>query len=435
MGPYRHLATLWTAGRRLTAAGILPLWIGSHLVGCGWGWHGLHWVAPRSAHWPVTLGVTGVAAGALALLLWPTPRTVRRLVWTVLVLLLVGEVWLGRNPPEPPAEVVLLPDESGFTARLHQPHHYTLFQPRPDLRTPDGLVHNRLGFRDARPLLPDPTAIRLVFMGGPTVYGAVTRDNREMFPASLEQRLNDTHRAELDGRHFEVINAGMVNATSAETLLRLIFAVSEVRPAVVAIQLGISDAWPRVASDDQFGDFRQMRKLYGHGRVCQPRLSMADSLARALIHRSVLLDRWLGPAIPGEPLLEMTNHTNTGKVGRLARNPPIHFERNLRYALAVVRAMGAQPLLIGDPVPAGLPDGIYRRAVPEHNAVMARLARAEGVPYLDLEEALPLTDDIRLMDKYLNADGERRKAGVLYRFLRDQGVIDGLLARTTTSAP
>lgn len=417
---------------RLGAVGLLlALWLGSFFVGCGWGWLGLlHRQSPGGEHLVLTLAITGLPVAAMTYLLWPGVSRGRRLVWRGLALLLVAEVVLRFVPSTPSDEVVLLPGETSFTARLHEPHHYSLYQPRPNIHTPDGLIHNRFGFRDARPLNPDSSAIRLVFLGGPTVYGAVTRDNRQLFTSQLEARLNAVYRKELGGRHFEVINAGMTNATSAETLLRLIFSASEVQPALVAVQLGVSDSWPRTASDDYFGDFRQMRKRYSHGRVCDLRLTLIDSVTRALIYRSALLDRLFGNLIPGEPLLQMTNHNNSGQLRRLKTNPPIFYERNLRYMVALIRTMGAEPLLVGDPLPVD-PKWVspYQGIVREHNAVMARIGLDEKTPFLDLATALPLTDDIRLRDKYLNAEGQRRQAELLLGFLRQEHVIERLLKR------
>lgn len=416
--------------RRAVAMLILLLWAGSFFIGCGWGWHGLNWQAPKSGHEWITIGLTGGLATLAALLSGLGSAHRRRVVWSVLLLLIAAEALSRMFPPALGNEVTLLPGESAFTARLHQPNHYTLFEPRPNLHTPDGLIHNRFGFRDARPLAPDPTAIRLVFIGGPTVYGAMTRDNRDLFTHHLEELLNANYGSELGGRHFEVVNAGMANATSAETLLRLIFAVSEVKPDLVAIQLGGSDAWPRVASDDSFSDFRQMRKRYSHGQVCQPQLTVADSFARALVYRSALLNRLLGTYLPGEPLLEMTNHNNTGKIQRLKDHPPVYFERNVRYMLSLIRTMGAKALLVGDPIPVGpRADGLYQRAVPEHNAVMSKLGLEEKVPFLNLGTELPLTDDIRIGEKYLNTVGQDRKATLLFVALRDHGIIKELMAK------
>jgi hypothetical protein len=212
-------------------------------------------------------------------------------------------------------------------------------------------------------------------------------------------------------------------------LLRQIFAVSELRPALIAIQAGICDAWPRIIGDDYRGDYGKIRKRYGHGPILLTMASVAESLARALIWRSALLNRWLGWRVPAESLLSMTNRANAGRGDRLARNPPVYFERNLRYMLALTREMGALPLLIGDPIPVGRsPDGLYQRAVPEHNAVMARLASERQVAFLDLGAALPLTDDIRDQDKYLNQAGQQRLAGLLFDVLEQSGLTERLLA-------
>jgi lysophospholipase L1-like esterase len=417
--------------RPFAAVAVGLAWIASFFLGCGWGWHGLHPLTPVSAPGGWTLLLTGLPALGFALWLWPTtPAVVDRTLAALLILLLLGEGYSHWRPPQPSPEITLLPSESAYNSRLYQPHHYTLFEPIPDIHTADGYVHNRLGFRDARPLHPDPTAIRLVVIGGPTVHGSLTRDNNELFTAQLERRLNDRYRDRLAGRHFEVINAGMADVTSAETLLRLIFAVSEIQPDLVAIQLGVSDTWPRVSSDDYRGDFRQIRKRWSHGRICAPKLSLADDLAQALVYRSALLNRWLGDRLPAEPLLEVTNHNNSGKIERLKTNPPTYYERHLRYMLAIIKSMGAEAWLIGDVLPVGKkPDGLYQRAVPEHNAVMARLAAETGTPFLDLATALPLTDDIRQMDKYLNAEGHRRQAELMENYLATQEGIEQFLNR------
>ncbi|MGZ5000896.1 MAG: SGNH/GDSL hydrolase family protein [Methylomonas sp.] len=412
---------------------ILAIWGLTFITAPGGRWFGLRPFRPRSSHWLITLIITGSIAAGIAILIWPHAPG-QRTILGIIGLLMLGELFKRRFPEAPSRQVTLSAEKSLYTSRLYQPHHYTLFEPRPNIRSAEGLEHNRYGFRDRRLLEPDPNAIRLVFMGGPTVYGITIQDNNQLFTHLLEERLNEAYRDRLESRHFEVINAGMANATSAEMLLRLIFAVSEIRPALVAIQAGICDTWPRVASDDYFGDFRQIRKRYGHGPLLQPRLSVADSLARALIWRSALLDGWLGNVIPAEPLLEMTNHSNTGRRDRLATNPPHYFERNLDYMLALNQAMGARSLLIGDQIPVdATPDNLYGRAVPEHHAVMAGLAERRRVPYFDLASALPLSDDIRERDKYLNAEGQRRLAEQFFNFLLHEELVETLLLTKNSS--
>lgn len=417
---------------RLLALALIPIWLLLFMTAPGgrrrW-LFGLRRFRPRSDHWGITLALTAAPMGTLALLLWPEAPG-KGLVLLILLLLLVWELALRVHPPKPNPQVDLSAEETLFTSRLHQPHHYTLFEPRPDIHSAQGLAHNRWGFRDHRPLAPDAQAIRLVFLGGAVLYGATTPDNAALFTRHLEDRLNTAYRERLGGRRFEVINAAMADATSAEMLLRQIFAVFEIQPALVAVQVGHSEIWTRTVSDDYFGDFRQLRKRYGHGRLLQPRTSVADSLARALIWRSALLNHAFGAWVPAESLLEMNNRDNTGQPARLKKNPPIYLERNLRYILTLNQEMGALSLLLGNWLPKdGRPGSSYHLAIPEHNALMERIAKTRRVPFLDVETGLPLTEDICEQRKFLNLAGQQRLADLLFHFLVQSGLIEALLAR------
>lgn len=388
---------------------------------------GLRRFRPHSTHWPISIGVSTGVVIPTVWLIWPDLPGKEALLM-ILAFLIAAELALRCFPPKPGALVDLSSEENLFTSRLYQPHHYTLFEPRPNIHTAAGLAHNRWGFRDHRSLEPDAQAIRLVFLGGAVMYGATTRDNAALFTRHLENRLNAAYQEQLNGRRFEVINAAMADATSAEMLLRQIFAVSEIHPTLVAIQIGHSEIWTRTVSDDYFGDFRQLRKPYGHGRLLQPRMSVADSLTRAFIWRSALLNSILGSRVPAENLLELNNRDNTGHPARLQKNPPIYLERNLRYILTLNQEMGARSLLIGNQLPKNVCSGSsYHLAIPEHNALMARIAQERQVPFFDLEAALPLTDEVSELSKYLNFAGQQRLAELLFEFLSQAGLIDALL--------
>ena len=396
---------------------------------------GLRRYRPKSDHWAVTLGLMAALTLTPTWLLWPGAPGKGWMVAGLLALL-AGELALRLRPPRARREIELAAEENLYNSRLYQPHHYTLFEPRPDIHAAGGLAHNRLGLRDHRPLQPDPRAIRLVFLGGPVVYGVTTRDNAAVFTSLLEERLNRAYRDRLGERTFEVINAGMANATTAEMLLRQIFAVSELQPALIALQAGICDTWPRIIGDEYRSDFGGMRKRWSHGPLLLPTVSVAESLARGLVWRSALLNRWLGRRVPAESLLNLTNRANRGRGDRLAQKPPVYFERNLRYMLALTREMGALSLLIGDPIPVGhSPEGLYQRVVPGHNAVMARLAAERRIPFLELGVALPLTDDIRDNDKYLNQAGQQRLAALLFDELEQSGLVERLLTGHDAAEP
>jgi hypothetical protein len=92
--------------------------------------------------------------------------------------------------------------------------------------------------------------------------------------------------------------------------------------------------------------------------------------------------------------------------------------------------MGALALLVGDPIPVSQSvDGLYQLAVPENNSTMSKLALEEKVPFLNLGIELPLSQDIRVSDKYLNAAGQNKEADLLFVALEKQGLIKALLAK------
>ncbi len=64
---------------------------------------------------------------------------------------------------------------------------------------------------------------------------------------------------------------------------------------------------------------------------------------------------------------------------------------------------------------------------------MADLAKRRGVPYFDLASALPLSDDICELGKYLNAEVQRRLAEQFINFLQHEQLIGTLLLQENHS--
>jgi hypothetical protein len=179
-----------------------------------------------------------------------------------------------------------MPKDQGEES-VYVPHHYTLYNPRPNLKLPDGTMHNNLGMRDNRDFPKNDGAIRIVFIGGSTTYTINILDNRQIFSYRLETLLNDHYQKLFPGIRIQVINAGMGGATSAENMLRLIFFVSELDPDLVVIQHGLNDVWPRMYGTIQ-SDFSNYRKRWGAPNYFL-RHSIAYGFIRRAIDNSVLL--------------------------------------------------------------------------------------------------------------------------------------------------
>ncbi len=310
---------------------------------------------------------------------------------------------------------------------VYSPHHYALYIPDPFVSRADGLRHNRLGFRDDRPLAPDPDAIRIVFLGGSSTYTSEIRDNEKIFSRGLERRLNEHFAARLEGRRVEVVNAGMGGATSAENLIRLAFFVSEIEPDLLIVQHGVNDLWPRMVGSIQ-SDYGNYRRRWRAPSVFREH-SMAHAATLWLMRLSMLGSFVANRSGMGEPhhLYAYTNREDQGPPRRenAERNDARYFERNTRYMIALAREMGAQVLLAT--APTGEQAGDFYELVPEHNALTRKIALEEGVAFFDYA-AVMATDTHHMPDGiHVSQAGSDLKRDLYFDHLIGSGLVEALI--------
>lgn len=312
---------------------------------------------------------------------------------------------------------------------IYSPHHYALYIPDPLLSRPDGLRHNHLGFRDERPLAPDPDAFRIVFLGGSSTYTDRIHDNEKIFSSGLERLLNEHFASRLEGRRVEVVNAGMGGATSAENLIRLVFFVSEIEPDLLIIQQGVNDVWPRMVGSIQ-SDYGNYRRRWRAPSVFREH-SMAHAATLWLLRLSMLGSFVVNRSGMGEPhhLYAYTNREDQGPArGENAeRNDARYFERNTRYMIALAREMGARVLLAT--APTGAQAGNFHKLVPEHNALTQAIAKDEDTAFFDYA-AVMATDDHHMPDGiHVSQAGSDLKRDLYFDYLIESGLVEGLIQR------
>jgi len=334
---------------------------------------------------------------------------------------------------------------------VYVPHHYTLYNLRPHYSTSEGTHHNRLGLRDQRDLYSKNQVIRIVFIGGSTTYTIGIKDNSEIFSYGLEQRLNEYYKDALENYRIEVVNAGMGGATSAENLLRLIFFVSQISPDLVVIQHGLNDVWPRTRANLQ-SDFSNYRKSWSRPQskkirsapplfsIDRPMISaLTLSLTRKSVFLAFILKRVDYSNPKKNPYAEEDDHPNVLSIGRLVvrkdvekniayldRNSPEYFERNTRYMVAICRSMGAQILLATEAYSAKA--GKTRNlAMPEHNGLLARIAKEEQVIFYDFDKEM-LKDKLHMPDgRHVSQVGSDLKRDLFFGYFIKQDIIPQLL--------
>jgi len=339
------------------------------------------------------------------------------------------------------------PDNLGLES-VYVPHHYTLYNLRPNFSTPEDTRHNRLGLRDHRDLYAEDKVLRIVFIGGSTTYTVYIKDNAQIFSSKLEQRLNEFYKDSLDDYYIQVINAGMPGATSAENLQRLIFFVSEIQPDLVVINHGLNDILPRMQGIIQ-SDFSNYRKSWGlpkpkeqlKSELFPPYRPIMGALLMNFVKHSVFLTYIAKRVGSSVPMYENTHdgssevlhinalvvrHDIPSKIESIYHNSPRYFERNTRYMIAICRMMNAQVLLVTEPFTkkAGKVRVI---AMPEHNALLAKIAQEEDVLFYDFANQMSKDDEHLLDGRHVNQQGSDLKRDLLFKYFVEREIIPGLL--------
>jgi lysophospholipase L1-like esterase len=327
------------------------------------------------------------------------------------------------------------------------PHYYTLYNLRPNFSTTKGTIHNNIGLRDHRNFPAKKHCIRIVFIGGSTTYTIGIKNNTQIFSYALEQRLNTYYHDKFAGYEIQVINAGMGGATSAENLLRLIFFVSEISPDLVVIQHGLNDIWTRATKVPIKSDFSNYRKgwdrLERKNSLFSKNRPILIALTLTGLQKSMFLVyvfKRLGYLLPNynyhDP--DQENNNNTLAIGTLVsrsdvkrdvkyleQNGTKYFARNTRYMIAICRAIGSQVLLVTEPYTkkAGESRNI---AMPDHNALLAKIARDENVLFYDFAQEM-IKDDAHMPDgRHMSQIGSDLKSDLFFQYFVNDEIIPQL---------
>ena len=320
---------------------------------------------------------------------------------------------------------------------LFEPHHYSLYNLNPRVHNAEGLYHNSLGLRDHREFAKDPTAIRIVVIGGSTTYTYRVRENEKIYSYGLERLLNEHYKDKLAGRHIEVINAGMSDATSAENVVRMIYFVSELDPDLVVIQHGFNDVFPRARRATISTDYHEHRKMWSEPDV----FTFDDSIAYTLTDRvsqwSVITRYVTLRAGLTQPIALGYYITRPGRDGEakdnLERNDTRFFERNTRMMIALANEMGAETMLVTVPITERAGKGATI-AVPQHNALLKDIAGDTGSWFFDFEKLMN-KDEAHMPDGcHVSELGSDLKRDLFYDHFVQANIVEQLSARHHAAA-
>jgi lysophospholipase L1-like esterase len=313
----------------------------------------------------------------------------------------------------------------------YQAHQYEGYILRPGWVSEDGLDRvNSFGYRGAEIEIPKPDGVfRIIALGGSTTYSTSIRDWRDAYPAQLERVL----REEYGYTNVEVINGGVGDHNSWESLVNLEFRALDLEPDLVILYQNTNDVDARLVPPDTYrGDNSGLRKPWDAEamrratawpmrvpsvlwRIAGVNFGWLD--AEYLDLRAVIKKPCSGAkAVPG--CLGMTPEE------ALEANPPIYYERNVRDIVAVARANGAEVLLLSWAYSTNFPyRPYYETAWVEHNQVIRRLADELDTYFYDLEATMPPDDKYWTDGRHMTIEGDHVRAELIAAYLDEAGAI------------
>ena len=267
---------------------------------------------------------------------------------------------------------------------LYYAHPYISYDMKPGYAIP-GVTINSLGFRGAEFAAKKPAGTyRIVALGGSTTYGTQLTDEHT-YPFLLEREL----RQQLQSNRIEVINAGLVSATSAESLARFLLRVVGLEPDLVIFYEGYNDLPPRMFegySDDyyHFRKFPQNRDSFW-SRLLTYRVAAAGFAARLHYPNVTLLsETWKFENLPAGAEARIANFDRTS---------PAVYERNLSYMIDIAKARQIPFVLatfaFNDAVPNwndDMPDPLWSKGIGQHNDIVRSLADRHRLPVVPFHE-------------------------------------------------
>jgi len=350
-----------------------------------------------------------------------------------------ARIWLNHfATPEQSMEYVLYTDLDDQQIRW-SPHHYLNYYLTPGYSR--GLTyHNTLGYRDREFRVKKQAGrYRIVALGGSSTYTSEVEDNRKTFTAQLERILvNEYHY-----RRIEVINAGVPDYTSWESLINLEFRVLDLEPDLVIIYHGTNDVHARFVVPTAYkGDNSGKRKrwqpipvpLLDHSTVLRIIRRNLGLSRQAHVGLFVDAPSYIGPGAPSA-----TNATSYDEYVMLKKNRPIYFRRNLTSMVAIAKADGREIILSTWAHSPYFDDyastGYYQLGFKENNQVVREVAEGNDVPLFDFVKVM-LKDKRYWADgRHVNEAGALLKAKLFADFIHKSRIISANQMNSTMREP
>jgi lysophospholipase L1-like esterase len=294
---------------------------------------------------------------------------------------------------------------------LYYSHPYISYDMKPGYGIPGEVTINPLGFRGEEfSAVKPPGVYRIVALGGSTTYGIGLNDD-ETYPYYLQKEL----RKRLGTDKIEVINAGLVSATSAETLSRFLLKILPLEPDMVILYEGYNDLPPRMFNgfSDDYYNFRKNPQNHFSWLSQSLLYRAAASGLKASLHypnMTLLSEIWKFENMPQDDSKKIANFNSTTNAV---------YERNLDYIIALAKAKNITVVLstfvFDDDSPNWnnyMPDELWGKGIGQNNEAIQELAGKYNLPLIDLYSYGLEHKNIFHDSIHLTAEGDEEMADV-----------------------
>ena len=292
---------------------------------------------------------------------------------------------------------------------LYYAHPYFSYAMKPDVK---GKTNN-LGFRGKDVSIEKSEGVyRIVCIGGSTTYGSRNPDDYT-YPKLLEGEFNKR-----GGKKVEVINAGLVNSTTAETLHRLCSEIIPLSPDLVIIYHGFNDLIPRIA-DNFRADYSHFRRI-----PLKPWYGLYGSLnhfytirfIKWVLKKDINLNDYLF-AYKNIPKSENQRRANFYKNG--AR----YFKYNMELMVKILLANDIKVIIPTFAYCRGnkdgwvkiFPDGLWEIGIAQNNEVIREIVKKYNLPEAPFYEFCLHRPELFSGQIHMNNTGSVEQARFLYK--------------------
>lgn len=288
---------------------------------------------------------------------------------------------------------------------------------------------NSLGFRGPELEKRDARTFRIACLGGSTVEGCLP--DPDHWPGLVGERLRKTY----SDRRIEIINAGVSNYASTDTLVRFVLQVLPLQPDCVVVYDGVNDLFA-LGADGLKNDFSHIRKrlppIPTPFDYC-PKWFEKSALFVCL--RRMASDLWF----------HRTNNLVMLTIQDFTRSDPHSmagreiFRRNLMDLAFLCRGYGIRLILCTfnqytfDAQGKVVANPILDQKRATLNAIVRRVAHETRAELLDLEGALPPGRAYYLDGAHFTRLGEERMADLVSAKIR--AIYGSRLAPSTPEVP